>query len=78
MSNVKVELNDQGVKELLKSSEIVDYMNQLAGEIIGRCSGAYETDNYNGKSRANVSIKTADSATYHRNIKNNELLKALK
>lgn len=78
MSNVKVILNKDGVIELMKSPEMQALLQERANEIVSRCGGLYETDVYVGKTRANSSIVTHDSATYHRNLKDNELLKALR
>lgn len=78
MANVRVVINMQGIQELRKSSEMQSLLKERADEIVSRCSGIYDTDAYVGKTRANASIVTHDSATYHRNLKNNELLKALR
>lgn len=74
----KVILNKQGVEELLKSAEMQKLLQEQADEIVSRCNGNYETNTYVGKTRANASIITHDSATYHRNLKDNELLRALR
>lgn len=78
MSKVDVVLNSNAVTEIMRSSEMQGMLQELASNIVGRCGGSYETDVYVGKSRANASISTRDSATYHRNLKDNELLRALK
>lgn len=77
MSKVEISLNSQGLIELMKSEEIQGELAKHAQEIVSRCGGVYDTDIYIGKTRANASIVTHDSATYHRNLKDNELLKAL-
>lgn len=77
MSDVKVVLNSSGVSELLKSPEIQAVLKEHADRIAQSCSGAYETDVYVGKTRANASIITRDGATYRHNLKTNELLKAI-
>lgn len=77
MSKIKIELNSAGIQELMKSKEIIGYMDELANGVVARCGGAYETNSYVGKTRANVSIITRDRKTYFKNLKDNELLKAL-
>lgn len=62
----------------MKSSEMQALLQEKANEVVSRCGGSYETDVYVGRTRANASIITHDSATYHRNLKDNELLKALR
>lgn len=78
MSKVNVELISSGLIELMKSPEMQEILQEKANEVVSRCGGVYETDIYVGKTRANSSIVTHDSATYHRNLRDNELLKALR
>lgn len=78
MSNkVDVKLNSSGIQELMKSESVQELLLATADTVVKRCDGSYATNVYVGKTRANASIITNDSATYHRNLKNNELLKAL-
>ena len=77
MSDAVVTLNYSEVGNLLKSDEVMAELNAQADAIIGRCSGNYEKSEYVGKTRANVAIMTTDEETFHSNLKNNELLKAL-
>lgn len=78
MSKVRVELNLRGVKELMNSNEIVAVLQEEADKIVKRCPGGkYETSQWHGKTRANVSIATYDRKTYFKNLRDNELLKAL-
>ena len=77
MSNAVVTLNYSEVGNLLKSDEVMAELNAQADAIIGRCSGNYEKSEYVGKKRANVAIMTTDEETFHSNLNNNELLKAL-
>lgn len=78
MSKTKIVLNSKGITDLLKSQEIQTFLQEKAQDIVSRCSGAYETDVYVGKNRANSSIITRDAATFRKNLKDNELLRALK
>ena len=77
MSNAVVTLNYSEVGNLLKSNEVMAELNAQADAIIGRFSGNYEKSEYVGKTRANVAVMTTDEETFHSNLKNNELLKAL-
>lgn len=77
MSKTKIVLNSKGLSELMNSAEIQTVLKQCADDVVARCSGSYETDVRTGKTRANSSIITRDSATYRKNLKDNELLKAL-
>lgn len=78
MSSSNIELFSSGIQELMKSDEVIEELQKHADEIVSKCSGNYETSQYVGKSRANVSIYTTDKDTFFRNLHNNELLKALR
>ena len=73
-----MQLDSRGIVELMKSQEIVEMLQEKADSIVQRCpNGVYETSQFIGRSRANVSIATSDKETYFRNLHDNELLKAL-
>lgn len=79
MSDVKIVLNDEGIRQLRHCKELEDFMTECAQNIRSRCSGNYEvTQPFKGRYHSNVEVKTADNATYYRNLKTNELLKAVK
>lgn len=80
MSNdeIEIELLTDNISGLLRSEDVISYMQELAEEIKGRCSGSYEIDTFKGSNRANVSIYTTDRKTFGKNLKDNELLKALR
>lgn len=79
MSKVEIELNYQGVNELRKSPELEACLTEIANNIRSRCSGDYEVSApFKGRLHSNVEVVTADKDTYYRNLKNNELLKALR
>lgn len=79
---LEIELDEEGVGELLKSAEVMEFLEKQADKIIKRASkdsgSNYEKSVYpNGRTRGNVSIYTADKNTYFRNLHNNEILQAL-
>lgn len=79
MSNeLEIELDGQGIRNLLKSDEIENELKSHAKRIIKSCSGNYEITEYEGPSRKRVSIITHDAETFHRNLKDNELLMNLR
>ena len=78
MSSYRIELINSGLSELMKSEDIQGILKDKADDIVSGLKGSYETDVYVGRTRANSSIITKDKDTYFRNLKNNELLKALK
>lgn len=77
MSKIKIVLDRKGIKELMQSKEVQDELLKEANEIVKSCEGNYETNVYAGKNRSNASIITRDSKTFFKNLKDNELLKAL-
>lgn len=78
-SNIEIELLSSGIQSLMKSDDVMKELQTRADNIVKKCpNGNYETSQYVGRNRANVSIYTTDSATYFRNLENNELLKALR
>lgn len=75
---VHVELNEEGVRELLKSSEMQSICKSLADGIAGRAGTGYQVTTYTGKTRVNASVMAATTAAKRDNLKNNTLLKAVK
>jgi len=77
MSKVKVVLKKSAVQsELLKSPEVLDYIESLARRKAQKCGKGYTTDRHaNGLTRGNVSIYAETSEAIHDNYANNTLLK---
>lgn len=77
--NVKIKLNREGVRALLRGEEMQDLTASLASGIVNRTGGAgYECDTYVGNNRCNTSIYVTTYDAYHDNLKNNTLLKSLR
>lgn len=77
MSKVKVELNLQGINEMMKSREMQAHL-QKAGEMVANAAGgdyAAITRQINWIAITNVYPNSSDAA--HDNFKNNSLLKAV-
>lgn len=70
----KFELNREGVRELLRSQEMLDMVMQVAQE---RCPEECVVDGYVGQNRVNARISTATDEAYLDNLSNNTLLKAI-
>ena len=75
---VKFELNPAGVRELLRSKEMQNVLNDYGNAVMNRAGGDYVKSTYVGTNRANVSIMTNSAATMRDNLNNNTLLRALK
>lgn len=76
MDKFKFELNRAGVRELLKSNEMMRVCEERAIEIKNRCPDGYEISKHTGKNRVNVSVHPATEAAMRDNYQNNTLLKA--
>lgn len=76
-NHFRFELNEDGVRELLKSAEMKSVCESKAKAIAGRAGSGYEVDTFTGKNRVNASVYTATEAAYRDNLKNNTLLKAV-
>lgn len=76
--NLKVELNSQGIRELLKSQEVMDACEKEAKKVQDRAGEGYELSRYTGASRVNVSVSAQSGRARAANRGDrNELLKAV-
>lgn len=78
MSDVKIVLNRSGVKQLLKSQEMQQICKDHAYAAKSRLGPGYEVTYMVGKNRANARIEAKTLKARMQNLRNNELLKALK
>lgn len=78
MSKVVFKLNRAGVRELLRSSEMMEVCEQHAKSVAARAGDGYEVSTYTGSNRVNASVKAATPEAYRDNLENNTLLKAVK
>ena len=78
MAKFRVELNREGVRELLKSPEMAAICAEHARAIAGRAGDGYTVSTYTGRTRVNASVATATEAALKDNLKHNTLLKAVK
>lgn len=77
MSLTKFQLNRDGVRELLQSSEMMAICKSYADAVCMRAGDGYEVSTYTGINRVNASVKAVTSEAYKDNLENNTLLKAL-
>lgn len=78
MSKVRVKLNQAGVRELLKSGEIMGVCKDLANGVAARAGTGYEVNTHVGKNRVNAEVRAETYEAYRDNMKNNTLLKVLR
>ena len=77
MSQTRIELNSPGITEFLKSAEIQDAVNEVAGNVLQRCGNGYETDQKMMPTRFIASVYTVTPAAVKDNLKNNTLFRAV-
>lgn len=77
MSKVTLEVNYDGVGELLKGPETQELISALAQETASRAGAGYAWDLYNAGSRYIASAYTETEDAMKDNLDNNTLLEAL-
>lgn len=76
MAKLRVKLNRKGVRELLKSQEVMDECVRIAQEKASAAGDGYESDSgYVGKTRASAMVYPSSAAARSDNYHNNTLLK---
>lgn len=76
MSNIKIELNREGVGELLKTG-MLPIVEEYAKQIADRCGDGYEYDTYVGTTRCNAMVWADTPEAKKDNEENNIILGAL-
>ena len=77
MAKVKVQLNSNGVRELLKSKEMMDICSEYANNALGRLGAGYEVSTHTGPNRVNAQVSAESYAAKRENLKSNTILKAV-
>lgn len=78
MTKVKIVLNRSGVRELLKSEEMMSIVKQHADETKKALRDGYVVTTQVGRNRVNAEIATETIQSMVDNSKNNSILKALR
>ena len=77
MSKGKFKLNRSGVRELMKSAEMLEICTEYANDVRYRAGEGYEVSQHIGKNRVNASVMAVTRSARQDNFDNNTLLKAL-
>lgn len=77
MAEIKVELDSEGVRGLLRSSEIQSVCIERIRTVQRLCGDGYETDTFVGKNRVNAMLRAATPAAVADNSKNHTIEKAI-
>lgn len=76
MANLRVKLNRKGVRELMKSQELLDACVEVAKAKAAQAGDGYEADGGQvGKTRVSARVYPASAAARSDNSRNNTLLK---
>lgn len=76
-NQVKVKLNDAGVKELLKCAEIQERCRSLAEQVALRAGEGYVVEPRNYPERSGYAVRPDTREAYKDNYDNNTLIRAL-
>lgn len=74
---VRIELNEEGVRELLKSPEMMAICKEYAEKAVSKLGEGYEVTTYTGKTRVNASVAAVTKEAMNQNNKENTVLKAV-
>lgn len=74
----RFELNFQGVRELLKSQEMMGICKQYASKAQSKLGDGYEVETYTMETRAVAKVQAETYKARKDNAKNNSILKALR
>ena len=78
MSKVRIKLNRAGMRQMLRSPEVLTALGNAADEITGRCGDGYESGSSVGRERALAYARAATKEARQDNHDNNTLLKAVR
>lgn len=77
MSKITIELNEAGIRELLRSREMGELLTERAAVIADRCGAGYAHDRKMMPSRVVASVFTDDDAAKKDNAEQNTILRSL-
>lgn len=77
MSSIEIEIDDDGIRELLKSEEMKEAIDSYAEEIVGRLDKNYKSKSKYTKTRYMAAVYANNRKAISDNMKNNTLLKAV-
>ena len=77
MGNVEFKLNREGVRELLKSQEMMNICSDYANNAQGRLGEGYEVTTMTGKNRVNAEVRAVSYKARKENNRDNTILKAV-
>ena len=73
MAEVRIELNREGVRELLRSDEMMEICKKHADNALNKLGEGYEVSTHTGKNRVNAEIAAKSYAAKKENMENNTI-----
>ena len=77
MSRGIFKLDRAGVRELLRSDEMLAAVKAEADEVVNSLGSGYEADTHKGKNRVNASVYAVTNVAKRENLSQNTILKAV-
>ena len=77
MANLRFELNREGVRELLRSKEMMDVCQEYANNALGKLGDGYEVTTHTGSNRVNAEVAAVTYAAKKENLSDNTIIKAV-
>lgn len=77
MAKVRVVLNTEGVRDLLRSKEMMDVCQEYANNALGKLGDGYEVTTHTGSNRVNAEVAAVTYDAKKENLKNNSIIKAV-
>lgn len=77
MAKVKFVLNRSGVRDLLRSKEMMDICKEYADKAQQSLGDGYEVTTHTGANRVNAMVAAESYAAKRENLKENTILKAV-
>lgn len=77
MAKVRFELNREGVRELLRSKEMMDVCQEYANNALGKLGDGYEVTTHTGTNRVNAQVAAVTYSAKKENLSDNTIIKAV-
>ena len=77
MGKVTIELNEDGVRELMQSQDMMNICMEHANRALRSLGDGYKVTSFVGKTRVNAEITAETFIARRDNLQNNSILKAL-
>lgn len=77
MAKVRFELNREGVRDLLRSKEMMDVCQEYANNALGKLGDGYEVTTHTGSNRVNAQVAAVTYAAKKENLSDDTIIKAV-